>query len=294
MARKNDTPASNAGLYRRSWRRFRANPVSLVGLTLLVAIVAFVLLADTLARVTGHGVAEQNLPHKLAPPFADGYLLGTDALGRDLLVRLAYGGRVSLLVAGLAGATAFVVGGLVGAVAGYVGGLVDAASMRLVDVLLTLPTLAILILVFSLYAPPPAVIALVLAAFGWASLARLVRAEVLSLRTREHVVAARVVGATTGRVLLRHILPNVLPTMIVWASLAVPGLILTEAALGFLGFGVRVPTPSWGNMLQDAQDSYLLSWTNAFLPGFLIYLTVLATNLVGDGLRDAFDPRPDR
>lgn len=286
-----DRLTATPGYYRRSWRRYRRNRTSLVALVAFVAIVAFVLAAGVIERAVGHGFEEPDLPNKLAPPGAAGYLFGTDALGRDLLVRLAYGGRVSLLVAGLAGFSTLVFGGLVGAVAGFFGGLVDAALMRLVDVLLTLPGLSLLILISTLYQPGPVGIALILAALGWAGIARIIRGEVLAQRNREHVAAARLLGATDAQIIRRHILPNALPVLLVWASLAIPGLILTEATLSFLGFGVRVPTPSWGNMLQDAEDYYRLSWTNAFIPGLMIYITVLCTNLIGDGLRDAFDPR---
>lgn len=285
--RTTDSPS----FYRRSWRQFRTNRIALASLVAFILIVAFVLSAGLLARATGHGLEKPDLPNKLGTPGQNGYLLGTDALGRDLLVRLAYGGRVSLLVAAIAGLSSLVIGSLVGAVAGYFGGLVDTVLMRLVDILLTLPGFSILILIFTIYTPPPVGIALVLAIFGWGGIARIVRGEVLSLRGREHIAAARLLGATNGRIITRHILPNVLPTLLVWASLAIPGLILTEAALSFLGFGVQVPTPSWGNMLQDAEDYYVLSWTNAFIPGAMIYITVLCTNLIGDALRDAFDPR---
>jgi peptide/nickel transport system permease protein len=291
LALDRDRLTATPGYYRRSWRRFRQNRVAVVALVGFVLILVFVLSAGLISRATGHPLEEPDLPNKLASPLADGYLLGSDALGRDLLVRLAYGGRISLLVAGLAGFVTLITGGLVGATSGYFGSIVDAALMRLVDILLTVPGLSILILVFSLYQPGPVGIALVLAVFGWAGIARLVRAEVLSLRNRDYVAAARILGATNGQIIRRHIMPNVLPTLLVWASLAIPGLILTEAALSYLGFGVRIPTPSWGNMLQDAEDYYRLSWTNAFIPGLMIYLTVLCANLIGDALRDAFDPR---
>jgi len=279
---------------RRSWQRYRTNQPAMVALVGFVLIVLFVLSAGLLARITGHPFEGVDLPRKLAPPRTDGFVLGSDALGRDLMVRLAYGGRISLLVAGIAGITTLVIGGLLGAISGYFGGFVDGVLMRLVDILLTIPGLSLLILIFSVYSPSPVEIALILALFGWAGLARVIRAQVLSLRTSEHVMAARVIGATDRRIVLHHIIPNVLPTLLVFASLAIPGLILTEAALSFLGFGVRIPTPSWGNMLQDAEDYYRLSWTNAFIPGFMIYLTVLCTNLIGDALRDAFDPRLNR
>ena len=163
--------------------------------------------------------------------------------------------------------------------------------LRLVDVLLCLPGLSILILVSALYRPGWVGLALLLAVTSWTGIARLVRGEVLSYRSRDFVDAARVMGASNARIIFRHIIPNVVPVMIIWISLAIPGLILTEAALSFLGFGVRIPTPSWGNMLQEAAPFFTLSWTNIFIPGMAIYITVLAISLIGNGLRDAFDPR---
>ena len=283
-------PASS-GYYRRLWRRYRRNRVAMVALGVLMLIIAFVAAADLIAYLTGFPYHEGNLRNQLAPPFSSEHVLGTDVNGRDVLVRLAYGGRTSLLVAGLAAITTLGVGGGVGAAAGYFGGLTDAVLMRVVDVLLTIPGLSLLILISVLYQPGPIGLAFVLAGLGWAGIARMVRAEVLSLRRREYVDAARVIGASDRRIILGHILPNVFPIMAVWISLAIPGLILTEAALSFLGFGVEIPTPSWGNMLEQAKDFYTRSWTNVFIPGMMIYMTVLAINLVGSGLRDALDPR---
>ena len=285
-------PASPSYL-RRVGQRYRRNRVAFAALLVLGAIVAFVAAADLIAAATGHPYDEGGLRNTLLPPFSGGYLLGTDVNGRDILVRLAYGGRTSLVVAGVAALSTLGIGSVVGAVAGYFGGLLDAVLMRLVDVLLCLPGLSILILVSVLYQPGMYGLALLIAALGWTGVARLVRAEVWSLRHRDFVDAARVSGAGNGRIIARHILPNVVPTMIVWTSLAIPGIILSEAALSFLGFGVRIPTPSWGNMLEQAKDFYTESWTNVFIPGFAIYVTVLAVNLVGNGLRDAVDPRLD-
>lgn len=263
----------------------------MVALGILVLIITFVAAADLIAYLTGFPYHEGNLRNQLAPPFSEDHLLGTDVNGRDVLVRLAYGGRTSLLVAGLAAVTTLGIGGGVGALAGYFGGLTDALLMRIVDVLLTIPGLSLLILISVLYQPGPIGLAFVLAGLGWAGIARMVRAEVLSLRRREYVDAARVIGSSDTRIIFGHILPNVFPIMAVWISLAIPGLILTEAALSFLGFGVEIPTPSWGNMLEQAKDFYTRSWTNVFIPGMMIYITVLAINLVGSGLRDALDPR---
>jgi peptide/nickel transport system permease protein len=157
--------------------------------------------------------------------------------------------------------------------------------------LLSLPGLAILLLVSTIYTPGPDGLALVIAVISWTGIARLIRGEVLSLRNRDFIDAARIIGASDARIIVRHIFPNVIPIIVVWISLAIPGLILTEAALSFLGFGVQIPTPSWGNMLEEASGFFTQSWWNVFLPGFLIYITVLAVNLVGIGLRDALDPR---
>lgn len=282
---------STPGFWVRGWRRFRRNKVSMVALVLMGAIIVFVLSAPLVSDWAGYGYEQTNLREPLRSPFSDNHLLGTDPVGRDVLVRLAYGGRISLLVAGLAATITLAIGATVGAVSGYFGGFIDSVLMRTVDVLLCIPTFSLLILVSVLYRPGPVGLSVILAIFGWTGLARLIRGEVLSLRSRDYVEAARVVGATNSRVIFRHIIPNVVPLMVIWVSLAIPALILTEAGLSFLGFGVRVPTPSWGNMLDGAKDFYTQSWTNVFIPGFAIYIAVLAINLVGNGLRDALDPR---
>ncbi|MGH2600902.1 MAG: ABC transporter permease [Dehalococcoidia bacterium] len=282
---------STPGLYRRAWRRFRQNHVAMVSLAILTLIVLFVAGADAVSELTGFTSSENHLDKKLTRPFSDGYLLGADGNGRDILTRLAYGGRVSLLIALLATATTMLIGVSLGLISGYFGGLIDAFIMRAVDVLLALPTLPLLILIATLYAPTPTGLALILAATFWPGITRLIRGEVLTLRQRDYVEAARVVGARPARVLARHMLPNVTPIVIVWASLSVPDLILTEAALSFIGLGVRVPDPSWGNMLDEAARFYRTAWTNVFIPGLMIYLASLTMYLVGTGLRDALDPR---
>ncbi|MDP9369072.1 MAG: ABC transporter permease [Chloroflexota bacterium] len=283
---------STPGLYRRAWRRYRRNKIAMVALFVFVLIVLFVLSADMLSRYVTHVTYwKGNLRGQFLAPFSEGHFLGTDSNGRDVLTRLAYGGRVSLLVAGLAVLTTLTIGSAVGAIAGYFGGFLDSFLMRLVDVLLAIPGLPLLILIFALYRPNAVGLAIVLGLLSWAGVARLIRGEVLSIRGRDYVDAARVIGASNGRIIWRHIFPNIVPIIVVWISLAIPSVILAEAALSYLGFGVQVPTPSWGNMLQGAKDYYTRSWTNVFIPGFMIYITVLAINLVGNGLRDALDPR---
>lgn len=282
---------SSPGFYVLAWRRFRRNRVAVAALTIVLAIVLFTAGANVVSYLSGFDTTTNDLDHRLSKPGQHGFLLGSDGNGRDLLTRLAFGGRVSLTVAVLATLSTMILGGLVGATAGYFGDWRDSILMRLADVLLSIPTLSLLILISSLYQPGYIALALFIAAVGWPGLSRLVRGDVLQLRGREYVDAARVIGATDRRILIRHLLPNILPTMIVWSSQVIPGFILTEAALSFLGFGVRIPTPSWGNMLAEAQQVYRTNWTNVFFPGFLIFLTALTINLAGNGLRDALDPR---
>lgn len=280
------------GLYTRAWRRFRHNGVAMTALITLSLIVVFVICAGLISTyVTGFTPSENHLGDKLKPVMTDGYILGSDGNGRDILTRLAYGGRVSIMIAVLSGLATFFVGGAIGLLAGYAGGKTDATLMRLVDVLLSIPGLPLLILIASLYSPGPVGLAFVLAAVSWPGIARIVRGEVLSLRGREYVDAARTIGAAPVRIVLRHILPNILPLMIVYISLVIPGLILAEAGLSFLGIGVQVPTPSWGNMLGDAQQFFRTNQANVLIPGLMIYVTSLTMYLVGSGLRDAFDPK---
>jgi peptide/nickel transport system permease protein len=266
--------------------------VSFAALITISLIIVFCLSAGLISdHVTGMTYSENHLADKLTPPFTGNYILGADGNGRDVLTRLAYGGRVSLYVAGLATISILLIGGSVGAIAGYFGGFTDSVLMRAADILLSMPVLPLLILVSSFYSPGPSLLALFLAVFSWAGISRIVRGEVMSLRTRDYVDAARVLGSSNFRIIIRHIFPNVVPIIVVWTSLVIPGLILTEASLSYLGLGVMVPTPSWGNMLQDAKQFVRTSWTLVFIPGFAIYISVLSIYLVGNGLRDALDPR---
>ncbi len=284
-----------AGAYTRAWRRFRRNPTAMAGSVVLIAILGFVLLADVISTyVTGFDYSENHLDAVLVKPGEQGYILGSDGNGRDILTRLAYGGRVSMLVAVLATMTTLLIGGTVGLVAGYASGFIDSLLMRIADVFLSIPALSILILISALYRPDQYELALVIAFVLWPGVSRLIRGEALALRKRDYIDAARILGAGDVRIISRHLLPNVLPTIIVWASLVIPAFILTEAALSFLGLGVRSPTPSWGNMLSEAQPFYRSNWTNVFFPGLAIFLAALSVNLVGNGLRDALDPRLER
>lgn len=274
------------------WRQFRRNKLSMIGLAVVIFVICVALGAGLISKyVTHHTYYEQSLRDKFKGIGEDGYILGSDDLGRDTATRLVYGARVSLMVAGLAVLAAITIGAAVGIIAGYYGHWTDNLLMRFVDIMLAIPTLFLLLLVASFWRVGPMALALVIASVSWVTLSRLVRGEVLSLKNRDFVDAARVVGVSNRRIMWRHIMPNVLPVMIVWASLTVPSLILVEASLSYLGLGVQPPTPSWGNMLTTAQRVWSQSPILVLLPGLAIYLTVFAINLMGNGLRDALDPR---
>jgi ABC-type dipeptide/oligopeptide/nickel transport system permease subunit len=219
------------------------------------------------------------------------YLLGTDAQGRDVLSRVLYGARLSLSVGLISQAVAAALGVTLGLVSGYYGRWVDALVMRLADITLAFPTLLLLIAVAAAVSPSLPMVFLVIGAVGWAGMARLVRSQVLVLKGSDYVLAARALGAPDQRVLLRHLLPNVRNQVIIAATLGIAGAIMAEAALSFVGLGAQPPTPSWGAMVADGRDLLRVAPWVSFAPGLAIGLAVLGFNLVGDGLREAFDPR---
>jgi peptide/nickel transport system permease protein len=281
----------SAGLWERAWRSFRANKPALVALVVTVLLLLLAIGAPLLSHYITHvGPDDQRLVDSFARPSAR-HWLGADEIGRDVLTRIAYGGQVSLGVAFLAVAVALLVGTLVGAAAGYYGSWVDAVLMRFVDMMLSIPGIFLLILIGALFSVGPTMLAVIIALLGWFALARLLRGEILSIKRREYVEAARVLGVHDWAIIARHILPNVLHIIIVWATVAVPGFILTEAALSFLGLGVQPPTPSWGNMLTNSTRYFYKSIGLVFIPGFFITITVLSLSIIGNALRDALDPR---
>lgn len=291
-----DSAVSNrGGNARRAWRRFRRNHVAVIALVVLIAIVIFSLSAGLISTyITGFDYEENHLEFARSHPGENGYILGSDANGRDVLTRLAYGGRVSLVFATMAALVTLVIGSTIGLVAGFAGRWTDSILMRFADVLLSIPSISILVLVSSIYRPGYFTLALVFSLLLWPGVARIVRGETIALRNQPFIDAARVSGATNKRLVGRHILPNVLPIMLIWASQVIPAFIITEAALSFLGLGVQPPRPSWGNMLLEAQNYYMTNPSNVFLPGMMIFLTALSINLIGNGLRDALDPRMER
>lgn len=275
-----------------AWGRFRRNKLAILGITVMTIMIVLALGAGLISQyITGHAPSDQSLINSYAPIGAEDYYLGSDNLGRDVLTRLVYGARVSLGVAGLAIIGALTIGVTVGLMAGFYGRWIDSVLMRFVDIMLSIPPLFLLLLVATMFDLGPIQLAGIIAAVAWVTLSRLIRGEVISVKNRDYVDAARVVGSRDRRIIFRHILPNVLPVMIVWASLTVPALILVEASLSYLGLGVQPPTASWGNMLTTAQQVWARSTSLAILPGLAIYITVFAINLMGNGLRDALDPR---
>ena len=281
-----------------AWHRFRMDKLAMLGAAVLLVLSALALCAPLISRhVTGYTPEQIELGATLRPPgFQPSedtpmHALGTDELGRDVLTRILYGGRVSLYVSFLTVAVSLTLGTLIGAISGFFGGLVDSVLMRFVDVVLAIPGLFLLILIAVVFRPGVTGLALVLASLGWTGVARLVRAEFLAVKQRDFVDAARIIGAGNFRIIMRHILPNATSPMIVAATLAIGGVILSETALSFLGMGVQPPTPSWGNMLTKAQQFLYRAPFLIVTPGVFIFITVLAANLMGNGLRDALDPK---
>lgn len=275
--------------WRIATRHFSRNPVALVGLLVIAAFYLIALLAPLIAPydpIAQHDIARTGY----LPPSGD-YWLGTDRFGRDVLSRILYGARISLAIAFVATAISITLGTLIGAVAGYFGGKIDAALMRFTDMVLAFPRLVLLIMIVALFSPSIAVIVGVLGLTQWPSTTRIVRGDVLSLREREFIHAARALGFSRARIVLRHLIPNVLAPVIVAATLGIGNTIVLEAGLSFLGLGVPAPTPTWGNMVAEGRDNLLGAWWVATFPGLTIVFVVLAFNLVGDGLRDALDPR---
>lgn len=275
---------------RRSWwARLRRDPLAMFGLIVVVGLTLMAVAAPLFAPydplVQGDLTTQAYLP-----PGAE-HWLGTDQFGRDLLSRIIFGARISLTIGFVAVAIAIVLGSLLGAIAGYVGGVVDAVIMRFTDMVMAFPRLVLLIMIIALFEPSFTLIILVLGLTQWPGTARLVRGEVLSLREQEYVEAARALGFGRARIILRHLLPNVMAPVIVAATLGIGNTIVLEAGLSFLGMGVQPPTPSWGTLVADGRQNLIGAWWVATFPGLAIVLTVLAFNLVGDGLRDVLDPR---
>lgn len=271
-----------------AWRRFSTNRVALVGLAMLALIILIAILAPVIAPYDP--INDMDTARRGCPP-SPAHWFGCDHLGRDLLSRVIYGARIAL-IAGI-GATliSVTIGVIVGALAGFLGGWTDAVLSRLVDTLMSFPIIALLIVLAAVLGPSLLTTVVVIGVTVWSRYARVVRADVMSLRERDFIVAAYASGVRNWRIIWRHLVPNALGPVIVLASLGIGGIIILEAALSFLGLGVRPPTPSWGAILADGR-AYILRYPHiSFFPGVMIVFTVLAFNFVGDGLRDALDPK---
>ncbi len=271
-------------------RHFRRNRMAMAGLAVMLLLYAITLLTPLIAPFDPAEQGDIVRMRYLSPSWE--HPMGTDKFGRDILSRVLYGARISLTIGFIAMGIGVAVGTIFGALAGYFGRAVDTVIMRFTDMMLSIPRLVLLIVVVALFERPDIwVVVVVLGLTGWMGVARIVRGEVLSLREREFVQAARALGMNDGRIIFRHIIPNTLAPIIVYATLGIGNTILVEAGLSFLGLGVQPPTPSWGNMIADGRDALITAWWIATFPGLAIVFTVTAFNLLGDGLRDALDPR---
>jgi peptide/nickel transport system permease protein len=290
-----------------AWKRLRRHKLAMIGLVTF----AIITLASVLAPVIApYDYEEINLNQSYAPFMSPGeegrpdHYLGTDKLGRDIFSRLLYAGRISLVVALVVTVLSILLGATVGAISGAFGGATDSVLMRFTDIMLTLPLLPLLLILSSSLRQfvqlqaflgsnlSVAIIIFVLVIFGWMGTARLVRGSVLSLRGQDFVEATRALGSSKSRIIFRHLMPNSMAPIIVAATLGFGAVIISEAALSFLGFGVMPPVPTWGNMLNEARNSPLeYLFVQALSPGFMIFVVVLSINFIGDGLRDALDPR---
>lgn len=290
MSRVNALLVPSLSQRRRILKRFMRNRRAVIGLALLTA---FVLLALFAPQIAPYSPDQQVIANRLKPPSGLNWM-GTDALGRDVFSRAAYASQISMTIGLFAMLVAVGVGVTVGVFSGYFGGWVDNVLMRLTDMLLAFPVFFLLLTITALFGNSIAVLVLMLGATSWGVNARVVRGQVLSLKNEEFITAARTLGATDLRIILRHIIPNTLPIILVDATLRVALIILLEGGLSFLGVGVQPPTPSWGNMISEGGEQLRRAWWVSVFPGTMLFLCTLCFNLVGDGLRDAFDPRMSR
>ncbi|MCI2425490.1 ABC transporter permease [Candidatus Acetothermia bacterium] len=271
-------------------RRFRRNRLAVGG---AILVLFFTLVAIFASFLTPQDPLKTNVRNRLQPPSQE-HRLGTDSLGRDMLSRIIYGSRISLLIALLAVALSVTIGVLIGALAGYYGGIIDSLAMRFVDILLSFPSLFLILSLVALLGPSIWVLILIMGGLGWTGISRIVRAEFLKLRAQEFTEAARALGVGNARIIFRHLLPNTMAPVIVAVTLGIPSVILGESALSFLGLGVMPPQMSWGTLINLGMPFFRTAWWLPLFPGIAIFLCVLGYNFLGDGLRDALDPRLKR
>jgi peptide/nickel transport system permease protein len=297
--------APAAGIQGRSqwqltWRRLRHDKMAVASMIVIGVIAILAVLAPLLATITGHGQAQvfpntgiSSTGHPVSPG-THGFFFGTDELGRDLFVRVLYGARVSLFVGVTTTAIATVAGVSVGLMSGFFGGAVDAVLARFIDTVLAFPFLVLALSVAVVFGPSLTIVISVISFFSWAAIARIVRGQTLTIKEKEYIEAARSLGASPWRIMFVHILPNLMAPVLVLATLAIPAAIVFESTLSYLGLGIQPPTASWGNMLAGAQSYYQIAWWYLVFPAAALLITTLAFNLLGDGVRDALDPRTER
>jgi len=283
-----------------TWRRLRTDWVAVTSIVVILLICAAALCAPLVAHAVGHG-EYQAFPNKGTNSFGEpvgpgtnGFLLGTDAIGRDLLVRILYGAQISLFVGLVTTAVAAIFGVSIGLMAGYFGGWIDTVLARIIDAVLAFPYIVLALALAAVLSPSLAIVIGVITFFSWAGISRIVRGQTLSLKEKEYIEAARSLGAGPWRIMFIDIMPNLLGPVLVLATLYIPTAVSFEATLSFLGIGIPPPAPSWGNILAEAQDHYQTAWWYVVFPAAALLITTLAFNLLGDGIRDAMDPRTER
>lgn len=291
MSTKENTKQTNKkrSQWREVWRMLKKNKMALLGLGILVILVLLALFADVIADYDTV-VIKQNLANRLKGPSAE-HWLGTDEFGRDIFARLIHGARVSLKVGIIAVGISIILGGILGALAGFYGGKIDNIIMRVMDVFLAVPSILLAIAIVSALGPSIINLMVAISISSVPRYARIVRASVLSIRDQEFVEAARAIGANNARIIFRHIIPNSLAPVIVQGTLGVASAILSTAGLSFIGLGIQPPAPEWGSMLSGGRQYLRYAWWVTTFPGVAIMITILSLNLLGDGLRDALDPR---
>jgi peptide/nickel transport system permease protein len=269
------------------WTRFRSNKLAVAGGIVVIALFVAAVFAPLIAPYNPDDIDRSHILQAPEP----GHPFGTDDLGRDVMSRMVFGSRISLAVGFVAVGIATLMGMIIGALAGYYGGWTDRVAMRFIDIMLSIPTFFLILAVIAFIGPSIWNIMIIIGLTSWMGVARLVRAEFLSLKEREFVLAAKAVGASDLRVIFRHVMINSMAPVLVSAILGVAGAVLVESALSFLGIGVQPPTPSWGNILTLGKDNIEIAWWLSVFPGLAILITVLGYNLLGEGIRDSIDPR---